>query len=100
MRGVMSSKPAWMSAAGIASVAVLAVALTLCVSAMSLDAFVVVDGLDCDGCIHRQRGCAGFRWIADVRSGSSARCVGIPVGPWYCFRRMSDGQFRPIPCPP
>lgn len=87
--------------------AILAVAISIvaCAAAMTLffatNTFLVLDGWDCDGCIVRQRECMGVREKADMRDGSRERCIGVPVGPWYCIRnvRNQDGDV-PVACPP
>lgn len=65
------------------------------------DTFLVLNGRDCDGCIVRERQCVGIVHLADLRDGSRGHCIGIPVGPWYCFRnvRSQDGDV-PVACPP
>ena len=65
------------------------------------DTFLVLDGWHCDGCIVRQRECIGFLQEEDLRDASRARCIGVPVGPWYCFKNVrSQDESVPVSCPP
>jgi hypothetical protein len=72
----------------------------LYVCSMTLDAFLVVKGYSCEGCVTRKRGCAGVEVESEMRDGQEVRCVGVPVGPWHCFvvERERGGYVREA-CP-
>jgi len=65
----------------------------------AFDAFLVEDGADCDGCRYRERSCAGVLVEKNMRDGERTRCVGIPVGPWRCYRVARPTYVRE-PCSP
>lgn len=65
----------------------------------AFDAFLVIEGADCEGCFHRRRKCAGVVIQRDMRDGEEARCLGIPRGEWRCYRLVHEEYVRE-PCTP
>lgn len=86
----------------ILAIAAIVAALLACVVVASLhfasDAFLVREGFYCEGCIIARRRCLGGRLDTDMRDGERARCLGIPLGPWRCFKVVSDSPFPQVPC--
>ncbi len=68
---------------------------------LGFNAFLFIDGADCDGCIHRKRRCIGIPRETDMHGGERWHCIGVPVGPWYCYREVRtehEEQWVPVPC--
>jgi hypothetical protein len=61
-------------------------------------AFVAYEGVDWEGGHFRQRRCVGFTVEEDMRDAEKAQCVGVPIGPWYCCKRVND-RCVPESCP-
>ncbi len=55
---------------------------------------------DCDGCIHRKRRCIGIPRETDMHGGERWHCIGVPVGPWYCYREVrTEHEEQWVPSP-
>jgi len=75
-----------------------AVCAIVAVLHFGFDAFLVAKGVNCEGCFLRERRCAGILLDSDIRDGVEERCLGVPVGAWYCSRLEHDRYVR-VPCP-
>jgi len=88
------------SAAGIFTGIAILVLAVFSYAAGRSNAFLVVTGSLRDGGIVRTRNCIGFLWEAEMRDGVEKQCVGIPAGPWRCFKVVPDEPAIRIPCVP
>lgn len=103
VRRTLSSRAKVIPGCGIAAIVIVVLAgIAIAVLHFVLDAFLVMDGVYCEGCIHRQRACVGVLHETDMLDGQRVRCIGVPIGPWYCFKEVRDERqhrYVPIACP-
>ncbi len=85
----------------VASVACILMISGLVATYVFTDVFTQARGSLRTGGLARQRACLGVTVDKSehMRHAFHERCVGVPYGPWRCFRMAESGRYYRVGCP-